>query len=87
MIQTKLHRQLNCSTSCLFVAEKDFSNSDLFNFLYLSYSGKYPNMEMRLNLAQLLKISVHIYALKPSWEICCFNCISTMKAKEHFRIQ
>lgn len=56
MIQTKLHRQLNCSTSCLFVAEKDFSDSDLFNFLYLSYSGKYPNMEMRLNLAQLLKI-------------------------------
>lgn len=47
------------STLWLFVAVKnpqDFSDSDLFHFLYLSCSGKNPNMEIMSDLAQVLKM-------------------------------
>lgn len=50
---------MDSSTLWLFVAVKkqqDFSDSDLFHFLYLSYSGKNPNMEIMSDLAQVLKM-------------------------------
>lgn len=76
---------------CGWEKQQDFSDSDLFHFLYPSYSGKYPNMEIRLNLAQPLKIWVGIYALKSSCSVaavttCCYNYASTIKKKKHFRV-
>jgi len=65
MNQTKWHKQLNCQIHPQYLMayssrqkQQDFPDGDLFHFLYFSYSGKYPNMEITLNLAQLLKIGV-----------------------------